>query len=167
MTTPNYPYGEPNNQGDGANIPFDANQGSPYAAQQPGFQDPYNTGYTGGFENSPLNAPKNTAAAWALGLGIASLVALVAVVSAVIAPVIAIAGIIVSIIALVKAKNINGPNKRKGFAITGLILSILTLLITAAIFIIFVVVLSNSGLQECATLVDPAAQQQCVEDLFN
>lgn len=32
MTTPNYPYGEPNNNGGNSNDPFNANQGEPYGA---------------------------------------------------------------------------------------------------------------------------------------
>ena len=170
MTTPNYPYGEPNNNGGNSNDPFNANQGEPYGAtfgaQQSGYQDPYGTGYTGGFENSPLNAPKNTAAAWALGLGIASVVSLVTMIGAFLSPFLALAGIIVAIIALVKAKNFVPANRRKGFAITGLILSIVTLILLAIGVILLIVVFSSSGLTECATLTDPAAQEQCIQELF-
>ena len=178
MTTPNYPYGEPNNNGGNSNDPFNANQGEPYGApygesfgpssgaQQSGYQDPYGSGYTGGFENSPLNAPKNTAAAWALGLGIASIVTLVTVFGAFLSPFLALAGVIVAIIALVKAKNFVPANRRKGFAITGLILSILTLILLAIGVILILVVFSSSGFSECATLTDPAAQEQCIQELF-
>ncbi|ANE04191.1 DUF4190 domain-containing protein [Corynebacterium crudilactis] len=163
MTTPNYPY----NDDSGSQNPFND---APYGANQPG---PYDSSYTGGFENSPLNSAKNTAATWALGLGIASLVSLLAVFTvvgaflALLAPAFALAGIIVAIVALVKAKKINGPGKRKGFAITGLILSILTLVVLIGITIIAVTLFANSGLVECANLPDAAAQQQCVEDIIN
>lgn len=81
-------------------------------------------------------------------------------------PFLALAGVIVAIIALVKAKNFVPANRRKGFAITGLILSILTLILLAIGVILILVVFSSSGLSECATLTDPAAQEQCIQELF-
>lgn len=139
-----------------------------------GYQDAYNQGYGGGFENSPMNATKNKTAAWALGLGIASVVSLLLILIPVVgliglfAPFIAVAGIIVAIIALVKGKKYQGSNKRTGWSIGGLVLSILTLAIIAVVIIGAAVWFSNSGIMDCVTdNMDPAAQQACIEQSIN
>lgn len=177
MTNPNYPYGEPNSGGSGQQNPFENNGQSPYSQYQSqgggNTQDPYNSTYDGGFENSPLNAEKNTAAGWALGLGIAALACLLAVFTIVgsflifVSPILAIAGIIVAIVALAKAKNFHPARKRKGFAITGMVLSIISLILAGVMAAFAVYLLGSSGLVECAEYDDPAAQQQCVQDIVN
>jgi hypothetical protein len=74
---------------------------------------------------SMLNAHAYTCAAWALGLGIASLIPFLGI------P-IGLAGIIVGLIATLTISSRKLP-RRKGMALTGLILSILGLLVTGAI----------------------------------
>ncbi len=201
MTTPNYPYGEPENNGDansgsGGGAPDYGSYGSgnpasagDYSTESPGagqisnsyplaggagYQDPYNSGYTGGFENSPLNATKNKVAAWALGLGIASVVLYLTIftgplaVLVLLAPFIAVAGIIVSIVALVKGKKVDGPGRRTGFSIAGLILSIIGLLIFI-FFIVVIMMVLGSGVMDCfnADYPDAAAQQACIQTTLN
>lgn len=161
MTTPDYPYGDPRNNADGQSYPTG------------GYQDPYANAYagSGGFENSPLNAPRNTAAAWALGLGIASVICALAVFTvvgaflALLAPFLAVAGIIVAIVALVKAKSIIGPGKRRGMAVGGLVLSIITLLLTL-IMVLAVAAIIGTGIIDCFTggYTTPEEQQRCVEE---
>lgn len=192
MTTPNYPYGEPGNT-EGNNQGFGGGQDNPgsypsepagagqFSAGYPtgggtgyptgGYQDPYNPGYTGGFENSPMNALKNKTAAWALGLGIASILSLLIMLIPVVgligllAPAIAVAGIIVAIVALVKGKNYQGANKRTAWSIGGLVMSILTLVLIAVVIIVAVVFISDSGIIDCVTNnTDPVVQQACMED---
>lgn len=172
MTTPNYPYGDPQGDNSGGGVPNYGTTGSD------GYQDPYGTSYSGGgpggFENSPLNATRNRAAAWALGLGIASVVCALAIftvqgaVLTLLAPFIAVAGVIVAIVALVKAKSITGPGKRRGMAVGGLVLSIITLLLT--VFMIIVVsAIIGTGVLDCFTAEYPttADQQRCVEDTLS
>ncbi|ALC06102.1 putative membrane protein [Corynebacterium deserti GIMN1.010] len=178
MTTPNNPFGadnHPSNDGYGGGDQY----GQPYGQSfdqnySQGYQqDPFGGQYSGGFENSPLNATTNKAASWALGLGIASIVFVLAAITGIgalltlLSPFVAIAGIIVAIVALVKARKITGPGKRTGFAVTGLILSILTLIAVIALVAFTAVLIGSSGIGDCASLTDPAAQQQCVEDVVN
>lgn len=201
MTTPNYPYGDPgNNSGDNPGNAGDtpnygsygASSGEPAGGSYPagatgagqfdsaypssgggGYQEPYNTNYGGGFENSPMNAQKNKLAAWALGLGIASLVVFLLVfagplaVLILAAPFIAVAGLIVSIVALIRGRNYQGSNKRTGWSIGGLILSIISLVIVA-FFTVIVVVFLNSGIMDCfVDNTDTTSQQACIEQFMN
>lgn len=189
MTTPNYPYGDPGNTGgdnpgqaDGTpdygsyGSTAGAGGGGQFSGGYPGTggaQDAYGSNYGGGFENSPMNTKKNKLAAWALGLGIASIVVFLTVftgplaVLILAAPFIAVAGLIVSIVALIRGKNYQGSNKRTGWSIGGLILSILSLVIVA-FFAVIVVVFLNSGIMDCFTdNSTTASQQACVEQFMN
>lgn len=198
MTTPNYPYGEPNNNdgshtGSGGDVPdytahgtgSSATSNSPGApgyypggsasTHNAGYQDPYGAPqYDGGFENSPLNQGRNKLASWALGLGIASVVLYVLVVVpflsvvAIFAPLVGLIGLIVSIVALVKRNKFVGAARRTGFSVTGLILSILSLVIFAILVVLLLVVL-GSGVMDCFSgdYPDQASQQACVEQALN
>lgn len=197
MTNPNYPYGDPGNTGGnpggnpGGNNPGNpggtpdygsygstggAGGGEQFSGGYPGTgaaQDPYGTNYGGGFENSPMNVKKNKLAGWALGLGIASIVVFLTVftgplaVLILAAPFIAVAGLIVSIVALIRGKNYQGSNKRTGWSVGGLILSIISLIIVA-FFTILVVLFLNSGIMDCFTENSTTATQQaCVEQFMN
>ncbi|NLZ57854.1 MAG: DUF4190 domain-containing protein [Corynebacterium sp.] len=178
--TPGYgSYGGDQVDSAGGAYPSEPTGAGQFSASYPtaggdGYQDPYNSGYSGGFENSPMNITKNKTAAWALGLGIASVVSLLLMLIPVVgligllAPFIAVAGIIVAIVALVKGKKYQGSNKRTGWSIAGLVLSILTLAIIAVVIIGAVVFFSNSGIIDCvADNTDPAAQQACIEHSIN
>lgn len=193
MTNPNYPYGDPdntggtpdygsygggqNNSGGGAG-PFDPSStgqpsGSYPGSTSGGFHDPYNSGYTGGFENSPMNAKKNKLAAWALGLGIASIAVFLTMFAGPLAilllaaPFIAVAGIIVAIVALLKGKKYQGSNKRTGWSVGGLILSIISLLIMV-FFTVVAVAFLNSGIVDCfIDYSDATSQQACIEGFMN
>ena len=191
MTTPNYPYGDPgdnnnHNQGSAGGTPDYGSYGSgnpDWGAKQSGsvgpggygqpYQDSPTTSYGGGFENSPMNAKPNKLAAWALGLGIASIVALLTVfagplaVLILAAPFLAVAGVIVSIMALVRGKRFQGASKRTGWSVGGLILSVITLLIVV-FFTVIVVAFLNSGIMDCfVDNTDAASQQACVEQFLN
>lgn len=193
MTNPNYPYGDPGNTGGnpGGNTGGNpggtpdygsygstggAGGGEQFSGGYPGTgaaQDPYGTNYGGGFENSPMNVKKNKLAGWALGLGIASIVVFLTVftgplaVLILAAPFIAVAGLIVSIVALIRGKNYQGSNKRTGWSVGGLILSIISLIIVA-FFTILVVLFLNSGIMDCFTENSTTATQQaCVEQFMN
>ncbi|WP_080794650.1 hypothetical protein [Corynebacterium pacaense] len=184
MTTPNYPYGEPDNNGgsptgpgNGApdNTAYGAGpQGPAGAYPGNGYQDPYGSPqYSGGFENSPLNQGSNKVAPWALGLGIASILLYVLAfipgigVISILAPVAALAGLIVSIIALVKGRKFQGRARRTGFSVTGLILSILSLIIVVFLTIVVIAVM-GTGVMDCFTAdyPDQASQQVCVEEVL-
>lgn len=182
MTTPNYPYGDPgnnsNNQGNAGGAPDYGSYGSgapDWAAGPSGSTAPggYGQPYGGGFENSPMNEKPNRLAAWALGLGIASVVALLTVfavplaVLILAAPFLAIAGVIVSIVALVRGKRFQGANKRTGWSVGGLILSAISLLIVI-FFTVVVVAFLNSGIMDCfVDNSDVSSQQACVEQFLN
>ncbi|PRQ10527.1 hypothetical protein C1Y63_11110 [Corynebacterium sp. 13CS0277] len=151
MTTP-YPGNEP------AQDPTaDANvYGSAYAAG----------GYPGtGYASEPTGElRRNTLAPWGLGLGIGALVLCWSAVGGLL---LGLIGIILSIIALTKAKHIIGPFQRKGMAIGGLLVSILGLV--AGAFFAFVYFLGFTVFSEfdeqCNHLRDDQdAYTQCIQD---
>lgn len=179
MTTPNYPYGDPgnnsNNQDNAGGAPdygsYSAGA-SDWDATQP-YQGSSTTSPGGGFENSPMNTKPNRLAAWALGLGIASIVALLTVfagplaVLILLAPFLAVAGVIVSIVALIRGKRFQGAGKRTGWSVGGLILSVISLLIVV-FFAVVVVAFLNSGIMDCfVDNPDTASQQACVQQFLN
>lgn len=189
MTTPNNPYGTPDNSSNNENQPgypapespsapqsgYQNGSGYPYP-QQPdnAYQNPQNMNgqgaYTGGFENSPMNSTeKNKIAPWALGLGVASFVCMFLSIIpgvALLSPVLAIAGIIVSIISLVKGKKYVGSARRTGFSVTGLIMSILTLVLIIGFVVLVMFIAVDSGAAECFqnSNLSPADQQNCFMD---
>ncbi|MFP7364687.1 hypothetical protein SFC07_02720 [Corynebacterium callunae] len=175
MTTPNYPYGEPNDpQSQGNNLNYGSYSGN-YGGTAGETPQINGSAYAGGFENSPLNVGDNKIAKWALGLGIAALITLLAAfggplaILSLLSPILAIAGIIVSIIALAKGRKFTGAAKRRGFSITGLTLSIVTLVIIVVSVIAITVLVSNSGILDCfnGENADVTAQQLCVEETLN
>ncbi|MCZ9308515.1 hypothetical protein ACUY3K_07700 [Corynebacterium uberis] len=92
-----------------------------------------------------INQEKNKVAPWALGLGIVAAVLAIAVVTSVLALPVAIAGVIVGIIAVVKARGIAGEGRRMGMSITGLVLSILVTLITGFLMIMSIIFFAQHG----------------------
>lgn len=120
------------------------------------------SGY-GGFENSPMAEGKNSLAPWALGVGIVSILCAISVFLTGFAAIPGLIGLILGIVALGSAKKYqHKENKRKGMAITGLVLSILSIIATVVFWIFVTFVFKEAGLQECMTVSDPAAQQECV-----
>lgn len=164
MTTPNDPN-QPN---------YDAYRYPETPDQTPGQtpqQDNYGS-YQSAYDAPPagnwaVDAQRNGVAPWALGLAILALVMTVSIFLTAFAAPVALIALIVAIIALVKSRKITGPYARKGMSITALVLSIIALVLSVLFWVVITVFVSESGLMDCVTLSDPAAQQACVDDVMN
>lgn len=108
---------------------------------------------------------KNAVAPWALGVGIVAIVAGVSIVGSGFAFVPGLIGLILGIIAVVKARGIQGPGRRMGMSITSIILSILSIVAAIAFWVIAYFVITETGIADCLSIQDPAAQQACLEDV--
>lgn len=106
---------------------------------------------------------KNHIAPWVLGLSILALLATISIIGVVLGAPLALVTLIFSIIAIVKARKIDGPFRRMGMSVTALILSLLTVIITAvATFGGIAVVSQLSG--DCKQYQDDkSAMEQCVQ----
>ncbi|MBP3087757.1 DUF4190 domain-containing protein [Corynebacterium sp. sy017] len=130
----------------------DANTYSPYSAAQP---QPL-SGYPASYRQPEVNA----LAPWAMGIGIASLFLGVTIL-------LPIAGLVLSILALRKAAKMSDTDqKRKGMAITGLVTSIISLIITAivAVFFTMFVLGIKDEVQHCDDITSTQQElDQCIE----
>ena len=195
MSTPDNPYGS-TGQPYGSNDPQNtgAANGGYQAGQQNYGQDfgqpsaqPAGTGYpsypgaentsgsygAGGYPSAPAYGgveiqERNTLAPWALGLSIAAIVCVITIVGLVIAWIPALVGLILSIIAILRAKKIQGPYRRMGMSVAALIISGLTTVLFVIGIIGISIFMANSGeaIQKCQNdyPANSSAQQQCIND---
>lgn len=153
-TDNNQQYGNNNNN---PAAPAYPNQGG-YQQQGAGYQ------YGDGSYDSQFaqDNRKNGVALAALIFGILSLLMVVTFIFGVFAVIPGIIGLILGLVGLGKAKKINGPGRRKGMAITGIILSVLA--IVGSAFMIFAFgSLGSQAIQDCDGLSGDAFSQ-CVTD---
>ena len=111
---------------------------------------------------------RNTLAPWALGLSIAAIVFAISIIGLIIAWLPALVGLILSIIAVLRAKKIQGPYRRMGMSVASLIISGLTTALFVIGIIGFSILMANSGeaIQKCQNdyPANSSAQQQCIND---
>ncbi|KQB86529.1 DUF4190 domain-containing protein [Corynebacterium lowii] len=104
---------------------------------------------------------RNKVAPWALGIGIASAALLLTLVLPII---VGLVGIVVGIIAVVKAKKNPTEGRRMGMSVVGLVLSVISFLIS----LVFVVGVAQSAdeIQACVNTYPEgsAEQEQCIAD---
>lgn len=159
-----YPSGGETTPGAGASA---SNEYAGYG----GYQEPaYGAaGYGAGPGGSTwaMEAEKNGVAPWALGIGILSLIVGVSMIFSGLAFLPGIIGLIVSIVAIVKARKLQGPGRRMGMSVAGLILSILAIVASILFWLLAVFILNDSGVMECFSITDPAAQQTCINDALD
>ncbi|STC70605.1 DUF4190 domain-containing protein [Corynebacterium pilosum] len=144
------------------------------------------TGYqtTGGYPGSEYAAAgypgamypgevqeKNNMALWAMILGIVGFVLTVSIVGAVIGIgiLLGIVAIVLGILGIRRAGRMEGPNRRKGMAISGIVLGALSIVASIAIFLGLFSMLSwfaDTGIMEtCAPFQeDQEAYRQCIEE---
>jgi len=168
MTTPNDPN-QPNY--DAYRYPETPNQTPGQTPGQTPPQDNYG-GYQSTYDAPPagnwaVDAARNGVAPWALGVSILALVMTVSIFLTAFAAPVALIALILAIVALVKSRKITGPYARKGMSITALVLSIIALVLSVLFWVVITVFLSESGVMDCFTLTDPAAQQACVDQALN
>ena len=134
--------------------------GTPGATGTPG----YGQGYQGAGDWGAAAAQKSKLAPWALGVGIIALLSCLFVIPPVVLGPI---GIILGIVALVTARKLPKEARRTWMSVTGLVLSVLSLLFIVVLAVIGVGIFNSANLEECMNITDPAEQQKCVEDNVN
>ncbi|MDO5671180.1 MAG: DUF4190 domain-containing protein [Corynebacterium sp.] len=154
-----YPSGDEGTAGSAASTSND------YAGYG-GYQEPAYGAAPGG-STWAVEEAKNGVAPWALGVGILALIGGISVFFSGFAFLIGLIGLIVSIVAIVKARKIQGPGRRMGMSVTGLILSILSIVASILFWIFAIFILTDSGMMECFNLSDPNAQQTCINDALD
>ncbi|RSZ61661.1 hypothetical protein EAH68_12230 [Corynebacterium hylobatis] len=158
MTNPNDPQQKPDF---GA---YEYPSGTP--GPKPGQPPAYGSGPVSGSTWAMAETP-NRVAPWALGLGILALVMAVSLFLTAFAFIPGIIGLILAIIAIVRGRSLSGPSRRTGMSVTGLVMSIIAIVLSVGFWVLMGLLVSESGISDCATLTDPAAQQQCLEDALN
>ncbi|TQE42969.1 hypothetical protein EJK80_09455 [Corynebacterium phoceense] len=134
--------------------------GTPGATGTPG----YGQGYQGAGDWGAAAAQKSKLAPWALGVGIIALLSCLFIIPPVVLGPI---GIILAIVALVMARKLPKEARRTWMSVTGLVLSVLSLLFVVVLAVFSVGVFQSANLDECMKLTDPAEQQKCIENNVN
>ena len=139
----------------------------------PGAENTSGSYGAGGYPSAPAYdgveiQERNTLAPWALGLSIAAIVFAISIIGLIIAWLPALVGLILSIIAVLRAKKIQGPYRRMGMSVASLIISGLTTALLVIGIIGFSILMANSGeaIQKCQNdyPTNSSAQQQCIND---
>ncbi len=147
MTTPN---NDPQNSSGLPSYSDVTSDSSSVYSSYPSGDASYNSG-------NVIPGKKNSLAIWALGVAILSLVCLVSILGSALAFIPAFIGIVLGAIALVRGKKYMKEDRRTGFSVTALVLSVLVFVISLGI-----IILAYAMFSECATIADPTAQQQCM-----
>lgn len=143
--------------GYGAYGSYDAAGTTPGA---PGFQP----GYAGGADSTwALSEEKNGVAPWALGIGVLALIMGLSIIASGFAFIAGAIGIIVGAVALLRGRNINGPGRRTGMSVAGIVLSAIAVALSVLFWVMVTVFMSQTGMSECISLTDPDEQRACVE----
>jgi hypothetical protein len=163
MTTPNDPQ-----QPDFGAYQYPSGTPGPAPGQNPAY------GSTPGYGSGPVSGSTwamaeqpNRVAPWALGLGIVALVMGVSIVLTGFAFIVGIIGLILAVIAIVRGRSLSGPSRRIGMSVAGLVMSVIAILLSIGFWVLMGMLVNESGISDCVSLTDPAAQQQCVEDALN
>ena len=139
----------------------------------PGVENTSGSYGAGGYPSAPAYGgveiqERNTLAPWALVLSIAAIVFAISIIGLIIAWLPALVGLILSIIAILRAKKIQGPYRRMGMSVASLIISGLTTALFVIGIIGFSILMANSGeaIQKCQNdyPTNSSAQQQCIND---
>lgn len=171
MSTPYNPYGTPEGN------PYENSAGSPPNNPVPPAGQPQNPGVyypaapgpvdnLGGYAPSPApyaaaaSYPRNDVAPWALGVTLTAIFLTFSVFGALFSWLVALVGLALSIAAIVRAKNVQGPFQRIGVSVTALILSILHVLGIVVIFAVFFLVFQSA-------VTSPSSVLECYEQYTN
>lgn len=109
---------------------------------------------------------QNGLATWALSLGIVAALMGMSLVLTAFAWIPALIGLVLGIMAVVKARKITGDGRRMGMSVAGLTLSALVLVFIAVLFVVAGTVVSqNPELLDCAQLPAGAEWDACLRNL--
>lgn len=150
-STPPTPPAPPSEPGYGGYSAY----GSP--ASDPGY------GGSGAASTWAVDEKKNGVSPWALGLGILGLIMGLSILATGIAFVVGLIGLIVGLVALVRGRRINGPGRRTGMAVVGLVLSVITIGLSIVFWVVFGVIMADTGMMDCINITDSTERQECVE----
>lgn len=129
----------------------------PAPPSEPGY------GGSGAASTWAVDEKKNGVAPWALGLGILGLIMGLSILASGIAFVVGLIGLIVGLVALVRGRRINGPGRRTGMAVVGLVLSVITIGLSIVFWVVFGVIMADTGMMDCINITDSTERQECVE----
>lgn len=150
--------------GAGADYGTGAGAGSGYTGYGATGTPGYGQGYQGAGDWGAAAAQKSKLAPWVLGVGIIALLSCLFVIPPVVLGPI---GIILGIVALVTARKLPKEARRTWMSVTGLVLSVLSLLFFVVLAVAVMGIFDSANLEECMNITDPAEQQKCVEDNVN
>lgn len=114
----------------------------------------------GNYLQQPGAAGENTLAKWAFGLSVASALSIVVIGPFALLP--GLVAFVLGIVALVKAKKFPTPKqKRKGFSIAAVVISVLVMLVSAAALYFAAI-----SFAKCQDAPNTDAMRQCIEHQF-
>lgn len=164
MTTPNDPQQQP----DYSAYEYPSGTPGPAPGQNPAF------GSTPAYGSAPVPGSSwamaekpNSLAPWALGVGILALLMGISIFLSGFAFLAGIVGVILAAIAIARGRKLSGPSRRMGMSVTGLVMSIIAIVVSVVFWVLIAMLVSSSGISDCVSVTDPDAQQQCVEDALN
>lgn len=175
MSTPFNPDDPKQPDNDAYRYPFGeepvADTGAGAGPADPGYGAPGygSAGYGAGPGGSTwaMHEEKNRVAPWCLGVGILALVGGISIFFTALAFLVGIVGVILGIVALVRGRKIEGPGRRTGMSVVGIVLSVVSIGLSVLFWVLMGIFASETGIADCMSLTDPAEQQACVEDSVN
>lgn len=163
MTHPNDPQ-----QPDYGAYEYPTGSPDPAPGQTPGYGQAPAYGAAGGVGSTwAMAEEKNRVAPWALGLGILALLMGVSVLFSGFAFLAGGIGLILAIIALVRGRGINGPARRTGMSVAGLVMSVIGIVLSIVFWVVIGAFLTETGISECMSISNPDAQRICLEDALD
>lgn len=122
------------------------------------------SGYSGAAGSTwAVNEEKNGVSPWALGLGILAFVMGLSILATGFAFLVGLIGLVVAVVALLRGRRINGPGRRTGMAVGGLVMSIIAIGLSIIFWVVLGVMIANTGMADCVDITDPLERQDCVE----
>lgn len=111
-----------------------------------------------------MDAPRNSVAPWALGISILGLVMALSLLATAFAIVAGLIGLVLGIIAVVKARKTHGPDRRMGMSVSALVLSVITIVLSILFWVVVFAMVASTGIADCMTITDATQQQLCIEE---
>ncbi|RNE49297.1 hypothetical protein C5L39_02715 [Corynebacterium alimapuense] len=111
-----------------------------------------------------IETQSNRVAAWALGLAIAGLILFFTLFGAVFAIPVAMVSLILSVIAIGKARKLTGADTRFKMSVTALVISAATLVLSIILWATIFMFVSNSDVIDCFEVTDAAERDSCLQD---
>lgn len=138
--------------------------GGAYQSEQPVGTAAYPSQHPYGYVD-PVQQPRNKLAPWALGLSIIALVCSMSMLGYVFGVSLGIVGLVLGIVALLKAGKLTGTYRRRGMAVSSIVLSVLALAI-GVVFGFLVLSFLGDAVDQCGDVPEDQIQD-CVTDILH